>query len=237
MIKAVFFDLDGTLLPLNEDEFTKLYFSYLSQKMVQYGYDQKELISVIWQGTKAMYLNDGSKTNMDVFWSVFALHYGKEKLKDIEKFDSFYTNEFTKTKNACKENPIAKEIVDFCNKNNLITVLSTNPIFPSVGTITRMSYINLKEEDFDFVTYYENFNYCKPNPMYFKVLLEKFNLNADEVIVFGNNTYEDGECSRQCNIKCYMVGDYVIHHPKSINKFEHIKMEQVIDTIKKHINI
>ena len=25
MLKAVFFDLDGTLLPLNEDEFTKLY--------------------------------------------------------------------------------------------------------------------------------------------------------------------------------------------------------------------
>ena len=110
MIKAVFFDLDGTLLPLNEDDFGKLYFSLLSQKMIPYGYDQKELISIIWQGTKLMYLNDGKKTNYDVFWEFFANHYGNEKLKDRPIFDSFYTNEFKQTKIACKDNPLAKKV-------------------------------------------------------------------------------------------------------------------------------
>lgn len=235
MIKAVFFDLDGTLLPLNEDDFGKLYFSLLSQKMIPYGYDQKELISIIWHGTKLMYLNDGKKTNYDVFWEFFANHYGNEKLKDRPIFDSFYTNEFKQTKIACKDNPLAKEIVKFCKDNNLLTILSTNPIFPKDGTMTRMSFVGLKESDFDFITFYENFNYCKPNPMYFKKLLEKFDLKPEEVIVFGNNTYEDGECAKSCNLKCYMVGDYIINSDKATFKFTHIQMDEVIDTIKKHL--
>ncbi|MBQ2891627.1 MAG: HAD family hydrolase [Bacilli bacterium] len=235
MLKAVFFDLDGTLLPLNEEEFTKIYFGLLSKRMIPLGYEPEELISVIWAGTKAMYKNDGTKTNEEVFWDAFKNHYGIEKMKDKAYIDGFYTNEFKKTKESCEDNPLAKTIVSFCKDNNLLVVLSTNPIFPKVGTMTRMSYIGLKEEDFDYVTYYENSNYCKLNPMYFKELLNKFNLKPEEVIVFGNNTYEDGKCAKLCGIECFMVGDYVINSPKTRNQFEHILMGKVIDKIKEYL--
>ena len=233
MIKAVFFDLDGTLLPLNEDEFIKLYFGLLCKKMAPLGYIPEELVKVIWDGTKAMYMNDGSKTNEEVFWSVFEKYYGSEKLKDKQYLDDFYTNEFKLTKQGCEENPYVLDIIKYCHANNLKVILSTNPIFPKVGTLTRMSFINLKEEDFEYITTYENSNFSKPNPKYFQMLLDKFNLKSDEVILFGNNTYEDGECSLACGIKCYMVGDYVINHPKANHNFEHIKMQDVIITIKK----
>ena len=235
MLKAVFFDLDGTLLPLNEEEFTKIYFGLLSKRMIPLGYEPEELISVIWAGTKAMYKNDGIKTNEEVFWDVFKSHYGIEKMKDKEYIDEFYTNEFRKTKESCEENPLAKDIISFCKDNNLLVVLSTNPIFPKAGTMTRMSYIGLKEEDFDYVSYYENSSYCKPNPMYFKKLLNKFNLKPEEVIVFGNHTYEDGECAKLCGIECFMVGNYVINSPKTNTQFEHILMEKVIDKIKEYL--
>ena len=234
MLKAVFFDLDGTLLPLNEDEFTKLYFGMLCKRMAPFGYNPEELVNVIWTGTKKMYLNDGTKTNEEVFWKTFEEFYGKEKLKDKDFIDEFYTNEFRKTKNSCDENPYALDIIKYCHDMNLITVLSTNPIFPKEGTKTRMSFIGLKESDFDYVTTYENSNFCKPNPAYFKMLLKKFNLKSDEVILFGNNTYEDGECAYACGIKCYMVGDYIINHPKTQHQFEHIDMSQVINVIKSH---
>jgi FMN phosphatase YigB (HAD superfamily) len=97
-----------------------------------------------------------------------------------------------------------------------------------------MSFIGLKETDFDYITVYENSNYCKPNPAYFKMLLNKYNLKSDEVIVFGNNTYEDGEAALACGIKCYMVGDYIINHPKTIHEFEHIQMKDVINVIKSY---
>lgn len=235
MIKAVFFDLDGTLLPLDEDKFTKYYFTLLCERMARLNYKAEELVDVIWTGTKAMYQNDGSKTNEEVFWQVFKAHYGEEKLVDKAFIDAFYVNEFKNTINVCKENSLAKEIIKFCNDNKLLTVLSTNPIFPKVGTLTRMGFVNLKEEDFTYITSYENSRYTKPNPKYFKEILDKLNLKPDEVILFGNNTYEDGECSYACGIKCYMVGDFIINHPKATNLFEHIQMNKVIDKIKEHI--
>ena len=39
MLKAVFFDLDGTLLPLNEEQFVKVYFGSLYLKVKDLGYD------------------------------------------------------------------------------------------------------------------------------------------------------------------------------------------------------
>ena len=53
--------------------------------------------------------------------------------------------------------------------------------------------------------------------------------------MFGNDMLEDGECSKMCNIKCYMLGNYILNKEKAMHEFEHISMEEVIDTIKKHL--
>ena len=87
VIKAIFFDLDGTLLPMNEKEFTDIYFSLLYKKVSSLGYTKENLIDTIWNGTKLMYKNDGSKTNEKAFWDYFENINGKEKLKDKEIFD------------------------------------------------------------------------------------------------------------------------------------------------------
>ena len=235
MIKAVFFDLDGTLLPLDENKFLELYFKLICRRMAPKGYEPEQLVKVIWEGTKRMYQNDGSKTNETVFWETFLEFYGKDKCLDKEYLDAFYSEEFLQTKAACAPNPLAKEIIAFCNNNKLITVLSTNPIFPAIGTQNRMGFVDLKPTDFALFTAYENSCYCKPNPKYFIALLNKFNLKPEEVIVFGNNTYEDGECALACGIKCYLVGDYIINHPKATHVFEHLNMDEVISVIQKHM--
>lgn len=235
MIKAVFFDLDGTLLPMNEDEFVGVYFKLLCKKASKLGYEPNKLINTITKGIENMYKNDGSCTNEATFWNLFKEVYGEDKLKDIEFFNSFYINEFKETKITCKDNPLAKEIVNFCNKNVEKTILSTNPIFPYQGTLTRMGFIGLKEDDFDYITAYENSSYTKPNPKYFKLLLEKFNLKPEEVILFGNNTLEDAYCAAQVGIKTYLVDGYIIDKLNLVNNFELIKMEDVIPTIKKHL--
>ena len=68
--KAIFFDLDGTLLPMDLNEFVQTYFGLLAKRLPQY--DPKAVIAAVWQGTRAMTANDGTMTNEDRFWSVFA---------------------------------------------------------------------------------------------------------------------------------------------------------------------
>ena len=68
MITTVLFDLDGTLLPMDQDIFVKDYFGRIAAKVAPAGYDPRQLIDTIWRGTAAMVKNDGSKTNERVFW-------------------------------------------------------------------------------------------------------------------------------------------------------------------------
>ncbi len=42
--KTVLFDLDGTLLPIDQDAFTKGYFTLLVQKLAPHGYDPAALV-------------------------------------------------------------------------------------------------------------------------------------------------------------------------------------------------
>ena len=71
MLKAVLFDLDGTLLPMDVEEFQKSYFSSLAKFLAPYGYEPEKLVKSIWTGTKAMMKNDGTKSNEKAFWTVF----------------------------------------------------------------------------------------------------------------------------------------------------------------------
>ena len=47
--QAVLFDLDGTLLPMDQKQFVKTYFGLLVQKVAPLGYDAKQLIDSIWK--------------------------------------------------------------------------------------------------------------------------------------------------------------------------------------------
>lgn len=233
MLKAVFFDLDGTLLPMDEEKFTKYYFKLLCERMAPYGFEPESLVEVIWSGTKEMYKNDGSKTNEERFWDFFEQIYGTEKMIHKNFINEYYVNEFKKTIDTCLPNPLARNIVDYCKENIDYVVLTTNPIFPKAGTLTRMEFVGLKEDDFNFITSYENSSFTKPNPQYFVEIMRQFNLQPEEVILFGNNTLEDATCAKMAGIKCYLVGDFIINHPKVNETFPIIKMDEVIKTIKK----
>lgn len=208
MIKAILFDLDGTLLPMDEDEFTKYYFKLLCKKLEPYGYDAEKIVSVIWAGTKAMIKNDGSKTNEEVFWQTYASYFGEEKLEDKKFIDEFYINEFRETQKICGENPFAKTLVCTARQHRLKTILATNPLFPKTGILTRLSFIGLGADDFESITSYEFCHYAKPNSKYYKEILKANNLMPEEVIMFGNSEKEDYIPATSIGIKTYLVGEF-----------------------------
>ena len=124
MKKAVIFDLDGTLLPMDQDAFTRGYFKLLAQKLAPHGYDPAALVDNIWAGTAAMVGNDGKRTNEAAFWDRFAALYGEQVREDIPLFDAFYRQEFQQAKAFCGQNPKAREVVAACKKAGYPVVLT-----------------------------------------------------------------------------------------------------------------
>ena len=68
-IKHILFDLDGTLLPMVQDEFVRFYMPLLAKAYLKKGVemDPKGFIGAVWKGYEAMVKNDGSGTNREAF--------------------------------------------------------------------------------------------------------------------------------------------------------------------------
>ncbi len=235
MIKAILFDLDGTLLPMDEKKFTEKYFSLLARKLYPLGYEPKKLVNAIVAGLGKMYANDGTESNEAVFWNTFNTFYDEDKRKDSETFLSFYENEFSKTRDETKPNPMAREIIDFCKSHFDKVILSTNPIFPLEAQKMRLSFVGLEYDDFDFVTDYSNSGHCKPNPCFFKDVLDKCHLLPEEVILFGNDYLEDGDCASSLGIRTYLIDGCLLHKEKAKGDYPVLSMSEVIPTLEKEI--
>ena len=191
MLTTVLFDLDGTLLPMVQEDFVHAYFAKLAKFAAPYGYEPKPLVDTLWKGTAEMVRNDGAKTNREVFWDAFAAAFGEQVREHEAVFDKFYATDFNLVQNACGFAAEAAETVEFLKRNGIRRVLATNPIFPAVATQARIRWAGLHAEDFELITTYENSRHCKPNPQYFADILEQIGCKADECLMVGNDAVED----------------------------------------------
>ena len=220
-IKVVLFDLDGTLLPLDMETFTKTYFGLLAKKLALRGYEPEMLIKAIWTGTAAMVKNDGSKINEKAFWDKFCEIFGENAINDIPYFDAYYREDFDKVQTACGFSPLAKKIVDRLKEKGMRVALATNPLFPSIATEKRIAWAGLKPSDFELFTTYENSRFCKPNLNYYKDILSKLNVTAEECLMVGNDACEDMIVT-ELGMKVFLLTDCLINkNGEDISKYDH----------------
>ena len=232
MKKAVLFDLDGTLLPMDQEKFMKLYFGGLAKKLAPYGYEPQKLIDGIWAGTAAMVKNDGSKTNEAVFWSVFNTVMGLDCQKDEELFLDYYRNEFQEVKHFCGFDPRASEAISEIKSLGYRVALATNPLFPSIATYSRANWAGLNPEDFEFITTYENSRHCKPNPDYYRDVLATLDIKAENCLMVGNDVQED-MVAETLGMKVFLLTDSLINRTDDdISRYPHGSFPELMTFIR-----
>jgi len=209
-ITTVLFDLDGTLLPMDQDVFVRDYFGRLAKKMAPYGYDAQELIAAVWAGTKAMVKNTGAIPNEEAFWNTFAQLLGEDIRRHHGVLEEFYANEFQAVSASCGRHPAAAEAVRLVKKKGLRAVLATNPIFPAIATCSRIRWAGLNADDFELITTYENFSFCKPNPDYYREILRRIDVPAEECLMVGNDVGED-MIARTLGMEVFLLTDNLIN--------------------------
>ncbi len=210
-VTTVLFDLDGTLLPMEQDEFVKAYFGLIAKRLANKGYDANELVATIWAGTKAMMKNDGSRLNEEVFWEEFARQYVEKYKDDIPEFDAYYNNEFLGVQAVCGYNPAAAETVHKIKASGIRVALATQPIFPAVATEHRTRWAGLDVSDFELVTTYENIGFCKPNPEYYREICKRLGVAPEECLMVGNDVGDD-MVAKSLGMQVFLLTDCLINH-------------------------
>ena len=232
-IKAVLFDLDGTLLPMDQDEFMKLYMKGLCGKLAPLGYDSaEELSGAIWQGVRAMYRNDGSVTNDVAFWKAFTKQYPHAGKRENDALDEFYRDDFDKLSSVAKPDANAKKALEYIRSKGIRITLATNPLFPRIATEKRIRWAGFDESDFEFFTAYEDCGYTKPNPDFYREVYQRMGLNPCECLLVGNDVDED-MAAAELGMKVFLITDHLINkHNKDISNYPHGDFNDLIEYIK-----
>ena len=209
-ITTVLFDLDGTLLPMDMNEFIKAYFGGLARRLAPHGYEPQKLVDAIWKGTAAMVKNDGTTTNEDRFWQGFEAAYGKPARQDEPLFAAFYREDFDNVRTSCGYTPAAREMIDTIKACGLRTALATNPIFPAMATERRIAWAGLSTSDFELYTTYENSHFCKPNPEYYREIMKALGVCPEECLMVGNDVEED-MIAQKLGAQVFLLTDCLIN--------------------------
>ncbi len=209
-ITTILFDLDGTLLPMDQDTFAGAYVKGLAMTAMPHGYEPKEFSKAVMAGTVAMVKNDGSKTNEEVFWDSLAGTYGEKIKNHMHIFDEFYQTDFQKIKDVCGFEPRTAELIKYIKEKGFRVALATNPLFPAVATESRIRWAGLQPEDFETYTTYESSRYCKPNLDYYREVLNRLQVSPNECLMVGNDVAED-MIAEQLGMKVFLLTDCLIN--------------------------
>lgn len=208
-VEYVLLDLDGTLLPLEIEEFLQDYFRLLTSEFRDLASPEK-FIEVVMGATGEMIANSGECTNREVFRSVFFKQLGiKERREEIMKrFHKFYREKFPVLKREEYSAGRGKELVNLLLDRGYNLVLATNPIFPETAIRERIRWTGLDPDIFSYITSYENMHYAKPNPKYYQEIIKMLDCSPGECIMVGNDLKEDMAAGR-VGIKTFLVEDYI----------------------------
>lgn len=209
-IDTVLFDLDGSLLPMDQDRFVRLYMEALGRTFALDGLEPEKLTGSVWKGVEAMIKNDGSIKNRERFWQVFSESMDRDMKEQEPRFVRFYEDQFGEAKAATGYSELSAKAVRLLKRKGYTVVLATNPVFPTVATYRRIRWAGLSPEDFDLVTTYERERYCKPNLAYYRHILERFGKEPDQCLMVGNDVDED-MCVLSMGMSGYLLTDCLIN--------------------------
>lgn len=211
MFKAVLFDLDGTLLDINMDEFIQHYFRVMVHMAREAGYSETDkLVELVWHSTGAMIANrDPRLRNEEVFKLHFYRHWPVPQQEFDLFFERFYAEGFPSLKQYTRPFQGIPEMMERLFSRGLRIVIATNAVFPLTALQQRLDWAGVGDFDYELITSFEVMHFCKPHTEYYYEIVEKLGLTPQDCLMVGNDVGED-LVAGSIGMKTFLVEDLLI---------------------------
>ena len=191
MLKAVLFDLDGTLLRVDTSEFTVEYLKEVALAVAP-AVDPVFFNTALLASTSMMIGNrDPAVTNEEVFWEDFRKRMGNGFDNAMPFFEEFYVTKFPGLSRVVRPGASTRPVVQAALDRGLRIVLATQPVFPIAAVRQRMAWAGVEDLPWEFVTSYEEMHFCKPQPEYYLEIAQRLGVEPGECLMVGNDVQED----------------------------------------------
>lgn len=207
-MRAILFDLDGTLLPMDLKKFEQLYFHSLSNYFKDL-VDKDHLIKSVWMSTNKMLTDESNSINRQVFEKEFTNHVSDLDLY-MDRFEKYYETDFNIVKASTSMEPLVRDIIDILKDKGYIIVLATNPLFPLKAVEERIKWAGLKKSDFHYISHFENSIACKPRSFYYENILNELSLTSSDCIMIGNDVSDDMK-AKDVGLKTFLLTPHILN--------------------------
>jgi len=196
----IFLDYDGTLVEERSEEFYKLYFKLLSKKSKL---PFEKIYNLVMESVNETLENDDENiTLFEKFLEIISHKSSIGKNYWLEFFIDFYQNEF----NEIKKVTIPKDnIIKKIKKTDHQLIFASNPLFPKIAVEKRISFAGLSPNNFIYISHMENSHFAKPNPKFFKEILNSLNLDPKNCVMIGDSDFD--KASELVNIKFIHINE------------------------------
>ncbi|TKJ23269.1 MAG: hypothetical protein CEE43_03815 [Promethearchaeota archaeon Loki_b32] len=203
-IKAILFDLDGTLLDVNLDKFIPQYLNLLAQS-VAHIITPKKFISKIMMASKAVEENNGTNTNDDIYTEIcFPLEgYTREEIQPF--IDKFYEQDFSALRQYTKKKPETRSVVQSVFDKGYDVVIATTPLLPATAIEQRLEWAGVADFPYRLITTIENSHATKSltHLLYYEQILGKIGYPAEACLMVGD---EDKDLvSKRLGIHTFLI--------------------------------
>lgn len=207
--RAIFFDLDGTLLPMDIDAFLRAYFDGIARYVGARGLDAQAFQAGLGQGTRAMTKHEAGQVNADVFWDEFFKHVDARAVDWRAVCDDYYEDDFGRIGEGVEPSAPMVRAVRTLGEKGYPLLLTTMPLFPARAVAWRLAWAGLSPELFARVTTYDNSTAIKPQLEYYAENLAACGASGADVLMVGNNTVED-VAAADLGADVFLVTDYLL---------------------------
>lgn len=195
-IKAILFDLDGTLLNVEMDAYISGYVRGLASHFSDLANRCRFADTVVATAFDLLKADQGEQTMEELFLNLLEERLGIEGALFRERLNQFCHNGLQRLAPLVRPFPKARRILQECFDNGLRVIVATNPVFPRPVVEARLKWGQLDDFPFELITSYENSRYCKPHRQYFEDILSSQGLNPQQSMMVGNDTEYDMPAQR-----------------------------------------
>jgi FMN phosphatase YigB (HAD superfamily) len=204
-VRAVLFDLDGTLLDIEITTFLGRYFRALGE-VVESHFPSQQLMPAILESTQAMQMPHPGRTNRDVFHEGLLASTGIDLGEHWSVFEAFYRERFPLLGDGYGPKKGARRAIETALGLGLEVVVATQPIFPRVAIEHRLAWAGLSDLALEHVTTYETMHACKPLPDYFRETASMAGVEPRECVMVGDDRTND-MAAADIGMRTFYVGE------------------------------
>jgi FMN phosphatase YigB (HAD superfamily) len=214
MLKAVLFDLDNTLILFDETKFVQSYFPLVAEKFADV-ISPEEFGGKLLLATLDLHKNDGTMINRERFLQSFAPGIPLPADEIWRRFEKFYTEDFDRFKEMVATPDCAHDVFRHIRERDLKIVIATNPIWPLVAQLKRLSWVGFDDREIALVTHIDNMRFCKPQLGYYRQICSLIGEKPGDCMMVGDDPAND-MVAAVIGMKTYLTDDSLKHVEKPL---------------------